>query len=138
MAVISWGMTAAMIPFFYLFLTEYFSWWLVVVIPVYSTAIMGTHGTVWFHRFGTHRSYAFSHPFWRLLTQNKKKREPGERRLPLFIMLYNLEQLRGFLLIGIQSVRTRNIKPDELIQRRTYLLVRITIGHNPYRISITI
>lgn len=69
-ALISWVMTACMVPFLYLFLTDYFSWWLVLAIAVYSTIIMGTHGTVWFHRFGTHRAYTFSHPLWRLITQN--------------------------------------------------------------------
>jgi stearoyl-CoA desaturase (delta-9 desaturase) len=31
---------------------------------------MGTHGTIWFHRYCTHKSYTFSNPLWRLLTQN--------------------------------------------------------------------
>ncbi len=37
---------------------------------VYAMIIMGTHGTIWFHRYGTHRAYKFSHPFWRFLTQH--------------------------------------------------------------------
>lgn len=32
--------------------------------------VMGTHGTIWFHRFCTHKSYSFSHPVWRFITQN--------------------------------------------------------------------
>jgi sn-1 stearoyl-lipid 9-desaturase len=31
---------------------------------------MGTHGTIWFHRYCTHKSYKFKHPIWRLITQN--------------------------------------------------------------------
>lgn len=69
-SVISWVMTACMIPFFYLFLTEYFSWWFVLIIAAYSLIIMGTHGTIWFHRFCTHRAFKFSHPLWKLITQN--------------------------------------------------------------------
>ncbi|PZR24355.1 MAG: fatty acid desaturase [Citrobacter freundii] len=69
-SLISWVMTAAMIPFFILFITQYFSWWLVLVIALYSMVIMGTHGTVWFHRFCTHRAYKFSSPLWKLITQN--------------------------------------------------------------------
>jgi stearoyl-CoA desaturase (delta-9 desaturase) len=32
--------------------------------------IMSTHGTIWFHRYCTHKSYKFSHPLFRLITQN--------------------------------------------------------------------
>jgi len=59
-----------MLPFFYLFLFRYFSWYLVIAIVVYSMVIMGTHGTIWFHRYCTHKSYTFSHPLWRIITQN--------------------------------------------------------------------
>ncbi len=32
--------------------------------------ILGTHGTIWYHRYATHRGYTFSHPFWRFITKN--------------------------------------------------------------------
>jgi sn-1 stearoyl-lipid 9-desaturase len=69
-SLISWVMAACMLPFFFMFLFYYFSWKLVIVIAVYSMIIMGTHGTVWFHRFCTHKAYKFSNPFWRFFTQN--------------------------------------------------------------------
>src|ERR1044071_4968060 len=58
-----------MLPLFYVFITQYFSWQLAVAAVVYSIIIMGTHGTIWFHRYGTHRAYRFSHPIWRFMTQ---------------------------------------------------------------------
>ena len=67
---ISWLMIVCLIPFFVLFLVKYFSWPLVICVAIYSTVIMGTHGTIWFHRYCTHRAYKFSHPFWRFITQN--------------------------------------------------------------------
>ena len=67
---VSFLMMAAILPFLYLFLFKYFSWYLVIAIVVYSMVIMGTHGTIWFHRYCTHKSYGFSHPLWRILTQN--------------------------------------------------------------------
>ncbi|MBN9379788.1 MAG: fatty acid desaturase [Chitinophagaceae bacterium] len=67
---VSFAMLAGMLPFFFLFLFRYFSWYLVIAIVVYSMLIMGTHGTIWFHRYCTHRSYGFSHPLWRIITQN--------------------------------------------------------------------
>ena len=63
-------MLTAMLPFFILFLFKYFSWYLVIAIVIYSMIIMGTHGTIWLHRYCTHKSYGFSHPIWRIVTQN--------------------------------------------------------------------
>src|SRR3712207_4358331 len=46
----SCAMVACMLPFLFLFLFKYFSWYLVIAIVVYSMPVMGTHGTIWFHR----------------------------------------------------------------------------------------
>jgi len=69
-SLISGVMIACLVPFLYFFLFKYFSWWLVAAIVVYSMVIMGTHGTIWLHRYCTHKSFKFSHPLWRLITQN--------------------------------------------------------------------
>src|SRR5258707_9029196 len=53
-SLISWLMAICMLPFFYTFIVYYFSWKLTAAIVVYSMIIMGTHGTIWFHRFCTH------------------------------------------------------------------------------------
>lgn len=63
-------MIICLLPFLYLFITEYFSWQLMLVVAFYSLVVMGTHGTVWFHRYCTHKAYKFSHPIWRFLTQH--------------------------------------------------------------------
>ncbi|HEY0432912.1 MAG TPA: fatty acid desaturase [Chitinophagaceae bacterium] len=63
-------MIACIVPFLFLFLFRFFSWWLVGAIVLYSMVIMGTHGTIWFHRYCTHKSFTFSHPIWRILTQH--------------------------------------------------------------------
>ena len=68
--LISWVMILCMVPFLSLFISKFFSWPLVICVTIYSMIIMGTHGTVWFHRYCTHRSYKFSHPVWRFITQN--------------------------------------------------------------------
>src|ERR1700744_4980416 len=67
---VSFLMLAGMLPFLFLFLFKYFSWYLLIAIVVYSMAVMGTHGTIWFHRYCTHKSYGFSHPICRIITQN--------------------------------------------------------------------
>jgi sn-1 stearoyl-lipid 9-desaturase len=55
-SLIGWLMIACMMPFLVLFITNYFSWTLLAVVVVYSMIIMGTHGTVWFHRYCTHKA----------------------------------------------------------------------------------
>ncbi len=67
---LSWIMTLCMLPFLYFFIFHHFSWVLLIVLIFYSLIIMGTHGTIWFHRFCTHRAYRFSRPVWRFITQN--------------------------------------------------------------------
>ncbi len=67
---INWFITLCMVPFAYLFVTKYITWQLLIVTVVYGMVVMSTHGTIWFHRYCTHRSYSFSHPIWRFITQN--------------------------------------------------------------------
>ncbi len=64
------SMMVLFLPFLYFFLFHYFTWKLLLVFLAYAMIIMGTHGTIWFHRYGTHKAYRFSHPFWRFFTQN--------------------------------------------------------------------
>lgn len=65
-----WIKILLMLPFMYLFLFEYFSWPLLGAFLFYAMIVMGTHGTIWFHRYCTHKSYSFAHPIWRIITQN--------------------------------------------------------------------
>lgn len=67
---ISWVMALCMFAFFIIYLTYYFSLSTLIFFIVYAMVIMSTHGTIWFHRFCTHRAYKFSHPIWRIITQN--------------------------------------------------------------------
>lgn len=69
-SLIGWLMMFTMLPFLYFFIVYYFSWQLLIVMVIYSMIIMGTHGTVWFHRYCTHKAYKFSHPAWRFITQH--------------------------------------------------------------------
>ncbi|MBY0472345.1 fatty acid desaturase [bacterium] len=45
---------------FLLFWFEYFTWPLFIVGFIYGMVILGSHGTFWLHRFGTHRTFRFS------------------------------------------------------------------------------
>lgn len=63
-------MIVCMLPFFYFFITQYLNFLTLLIFLIYSMIIMSTHGTIWYHRYGTHNSYTFSHPIWRFITQN--------------------------------------------------------------------
>lgn len=67
---IGWFWVLCLMPFFFLSAFVYFSWWVVLCAAVYSVIIMSTHGTIWYHRYGTHRAFTFKNSFWRFVTQN--------------------------------------------------------------------
>jgi stearoyl-CoA desaturase (delta-9 desaturase) len=69
-SLLSCVMILCMLPFFIIFLIHYISFKLSALLILYSMVIMSTHGTIWFHRYCTHKSYKFSHPVWRIITQN--------------------------------------------------------------------
>ncbi|WP_343688355.1 acyl-CoA desaturase [Chitinophaga sp.] len=69
----SWFSTLSLLPFFFLFvwkeINDFNAWYLLVAF-VYGMIFMGTHGTIWYHRYGTHQAYTFSNKFWRFFTAN--------------------------------------------------------------------
>lgn len=68
--VTGWFWTLCLLPFAVLFLTRYFSWSLLVVGFLYSMVALGTVNIVWLHRYGSHRAFAFSHPFFAFIIRN--------------------------------------------------------------------
>lgn len=66
----SWLKVGILSAFFILFLFYFLSWWLLAAAFVYGMIIMGTHGTIWHHRYCTHNAYKFKNNFWRFITQN--------------------------------------------------------------------
>lgn len=66
----SWLAPLLLAPFLVGFFVWYFSWPLLAAGFVYSMVVMGSHGTVWYHRYGTHKAFTFTHPIWRVLTRN--------------------------------------------------------------------
>ena len=67
-AFTSWFIIILLLPFFILHLFHFFSWKLLIVGFLYSMVGMGCQGTLWFHRYGTHKAYSFSHVLWRFVT----------------------------------------------------------------------
>jgi fatty-acid desaturase len=67
---LNWIKVLCLVPFAVLFFTQYFSWWLFLAGAIYGMIMMGTHGTIWHHRYCTHGAYTFSNNFWRFFTRN--------------------------------------------------------------------
>lgn len=67
---VSWLTVFCLAPFLFLFIFKYFTWPHFAAAFVYGMIIMGTHGTIWHHRYCTHRAYKFRNNFWRFFTQN--------------------------------------------------------------------
>jgi stearoyl-CoA desaturase (delta-9 desaturase) len=53
-----------------IFIKSYFSWTLLAIGFVYSAVILGSHGTVYLHRYSTHRAFQFKNPYWRFIVRN--------------------------------------------------------------------
>jgi len=70
MNFIGWFWVLCLFPFFVIFFVKYFTVKLLIIGAFYGLVIMGTHGTIWYHRYGTHRAYNFKNKFWRFITQN--------------------------------------------------------------------
>jgi stearoyl-CoA desaturase (delta-9 desaturase) len=66
----SWFLIVCLSPFFTLFILKYFTIPRLIIAFFYSMIFMGSHGTIWHHRYCTHRAYKFRNNFWRFFTQN--------------------------------------------------------------------
>jgi len=69
-ALTNWVFTLSLAPFFLAFCYWHFSWPLVVAGFFYSMVGMGSYGTTWLHRYGTHGAYKFKGRVWQLITRN--------------------------------------------------------------------
>lgn len=142
---ISWLKVLCLVPFFVLFVVYFMSWWSLLAAFVYGMIVMGTHGTIWHHRYCTHGAYTFRNHFWRFITQNltinvipeeiyvishhvhhAKSDKPGDP--------YNAEG--GFLYCFLADVNHQPIAKD--LQENDYHRVQTLMSHtgvksNSYR-----
>jgi stearoyl-CoA desaturase (delta-9 desaturase) len=66
----SWCKVVILVSCLFIFLFRYFNFYLAGAGFLYSMVIMGTHGTIWYHRYCTHAAYTFRNKFWRFVTRN--------------------------------------------------------------------
>ena len=67
---LSWAAVFMLLPFVAIFVIYHFNIWLALLGFVYGMVFMGSHGTIWYHRYSTHKAYKFKNNFWRFLTRN--------------------------------------------------------------------
>lgn len=65
-----WFSTLSLSVPFLIFFFRYFSWPLLAIGLVYSMVVLGTFGTIFHHRYGTHRAFTFRNSVWRFLCRN--------------------------------------------------------------------
>lgn len=118
---ISLVMVVCMLPFFFVFISQYFSFKLLGFFLLYSMIIMGTHGTIWFHRYCTHKAYKFSHPVWRFITQNLVLRTYPEE---IYVISHHVHHVKsdqpgdpynpqgGFMYCMLSDVNHQSIAKD--------------------------
>jgi sn-1 stearoyl-lipid 9-desaturase len=70
LAFFGWTKTLLLIACLLIFFIHYFSFYLLGIAFIYSMVVMGTHGTIWYHRYCTHHAYTFSNKVWRFITRN--------------------------------------------------------------------
>ena len=68
--VLGWIAAFALGAVFFVFLLHHFSWKFFLIGMVYSMVVLGTHGTIYLHRYATHRAFKFSNPFARFIVRN--------------------------------------------------------------------
>ena len=66
----SWFMTLLFVPVFICFFIKYLTLKLFLIGFFYSMVLMGTHGTIYLHRYGTHRAFRFKNRFWLQVARN--------------------------------------------------------------------
>src|SRR5580693_5725664 len=66
----NWVVVVVLCVFLAIFIFKYFSIKLLIMAFVYGMVVMGSHGTVWYHRYCTHGAFKFRNRFWRFITQH--------------------------------------------------------------------
>ncbi len=66
----SWFGTFVLALPFLIFFIYFFTWPLFFIGIVYSMVILGTYGTIYYHRFSTHRAYKFTNAFSKFICRN--------------------------------------------------------------------
>ena len=70
LALVNWAFTFSLVIPFVLFFVYYFNFAYLFIGLTYAMVLMGTHGTIYLHRFCTHRAFTFRNSFARFFVRN--------------------------------------------------------------------
>ena len=65
-----WFAACVLAVFFFIFILKFFSWTYFFIGMIYSMVAMGTAGTIYLHRYSTHRAFQFKNSFARFWVRN--------------------------------------------------------------------
>lgn len=66
----SWAIVGLLGVALALFLVRHFTWPLAGLGLAYALVVLGTHGTIYLHRYSTHRAFRFRNRFWLFVVRN--------------------------------------------------------------------
>lgn len=136
----SWFKVLVMIPFFILFLCCFLHWWTILIAFIYGMIVMGTHGTIWHHRYCTHNAFTFRNKFWRFVTQNLTIRMVPEE---IYVVSHHVHHAKsdcpgdpynaegGFLYCFLADVNHQPIAKD--LTEKDYDKVKLLMKHTGVR-----
>ena len=140
--VTGWLFTAILaVPFFWFFISH-FSFGLLAIGLVYSMVVMGTHGTVYLHRYSTHRAYTFRNSFTRFFVRNLTIKIIPEE---IYVISHHVHHWRseqpgnpynvhgGFLYCFLADAIHQRIAQD--LSEKDYLNVTKLLGHTGVKIN---
>jgi len=70
LAFLAWAVVALLGVALVLFVVQKWSWPLAALGLFYAMVVLGTHGTIYLHRYCTHRAFRFRNRFWMFLARN--------------------------------------------------------------------
>jgi fatty-acid desaturase len=138
----SWVSSLGLFPFLVAFLMFHFHLWLLALGFFYSMVVLGTHGTVYLHRYCTHRAFAFTTPVWRFVCRNLVIKIASEE---LYVVSHHVHHLLaekagdpynangGWLYCFLADVNHQPIAKD--LTEAEYRRVGRLLGHTGLRLN---
>jgi stearoyl-CoA desaturase (delta-9 desaturase) len=124
------------------FLIYHFSFPLLLLGLTYSMVALGSHGTFWLHRYGTHRSYQFKNPLVRNICRNLViKIIPEETYIVSHHVHHSISELpgdpynthAGFLYCFLADVNHQSVNKN--LSRQDYARLCRFVEHTGVRVN---
>lgn len=131
-----WGATLVLGALFFVHLFFFFHLGYTLLGIFYSMVILGTHGTVWLHRYSTHRAYRFENSFWRFICRNLTIKIIPEETYVISHLVHHAKSEQpgdpynvhgGFLYCYLSDANHHPINRN--LSEKEYLKLKATMNH---------